>query len=169
MDFAVGDYVLYSKAGIAREATTVDKTRTVWSGPALVTGTDGDAERVYTVKDIGSGQSYTVHAQYAKRFAGGDLVVTPQLIEWAAHIGRGFIVAAIVDHEQREGTWYFRVHWEGYTLEESTWESVKTLGQDVPVLLRRYSKTIRDTAERKQVLDAIEKASKSKPSKSRRN
>ena len=165
VDFEVGDYVLYSKAGIAKEAS-VDKTRTMWSGPALVLESDDDGtQRVFTIEDIGNDRVYTLHAQYIKRYHDPSLVVTQQLREWAARAGKGCRLGNIAKHEKRESKWWFLVHWEGYSVDEATWEPLAALAIDVPVRLKGYAKLIADPGERVQVEQAIDKARKKLTSK----
>jgi transposase InsO family protein len=156
VDFQQGDYVLYSKLGIAREKH-VNKARTVWSGPARVLESDDEGtQRVFTIEDIGNDQVYTLHAQYLKRYHDASLVVTPQVRAWAARAGKGFRLGNIVGHEKRGSKWWFQVHWEGYTLEESTWEPLATLAVDVPVRLKGYVKLMKKVEDRVQVEKAIE-------------
>jgi transposase InsO family protein len=147
VDFDVGDFVLYAQPG----QTDKDKTRPLWFGPARVTSAEGPL--LFTVQDIVTQRSRTLHATYLKRYADKDLTVTKELHEFAAHGGTGFFVDAIVGHRRRGTVWELLVSWEGY--DESTWEPLSRLSSDVPQLVRKYVNSVENAAERRLLKDQL--------------
>jgi hypothetical protein len=112
---------------------------------------------VFEVCDLGTDRTKTVHAQYLKRYADSSLDVTTQLREFAAQGGRGYTVGSINSHRQHKGKWQLRVHWLGYDdPEEQTWEPMERLAEDVPVLVRRYVKSVTNGAEKAQMMKCLE-------------
>ena len=128
-----------------RSLKTRDKVRPSWEGPALVTAEV--SPYVYTVKDIGNNLSRKVHAKFLKRYANADLVVAKQLREFAAHGGQGFTISNILDHQKDHGIWKLKIHWEGFPLEEATWESAARIFDDVPTMVRTYLTAMPNSAQ----------------------
>jgi transposase InsO family protein len=147
VDFDVGDFVLYAHPG----QTDKDKTRPLWFGPARVLSAEGPL--LFTVQDIVTQRSRTLHATYLKRYADKELTITKELHEFAAHGGAGFLIDAIVGHRRRGATWELLVSWEGY--DESTWEPLARMGTDAPQLVRKYINSVDDTSERRLLMDQI--------------
>ena len=145
IDFVVGDYVLVSN----RSLKTRDKVRPSWEGPALVSAEV--SPYVYSVKDIGNNLSRNVHAKFLKRYANGELAVTKQLREFAAHGGQGFTISNILDHQKDHGVWKLKIHWEGFPLDEATWESAARIVGDVPTMVRGYLNAVPNSPQLKEL------------------
>lgn len=154
VDFDVGDFVLYALPG----ATVRDKTRPLWFGPARVTAQQGPL--VFTVQDIVTEQSRTVHATYLKRYSDKSLVVNDELRRFAAHGGLGFDIEVLTGHRQQGRSWQVLVKWDGY--EEPTWEPLDRLAADVPEMLRKYTNSVVNAQQRKSLVEALAKASAKK-------
>jgi transposase InsO family protein len=146
VDFGVGDYVMVARYNRG----TRDKTAPIWNGPALVTGAEND--RSFHVKDLLSGKSRVIHADYLKRYADKSLTVTPQLTKFIAAAAVDTRVRAITHHRKVGQKWELCVLWEGFDDEEFTWQELRALAEDVPELVKRYVKTIQDAPVRVELL-----------------
>lgn len=51
-----------------------------------------------------------------------------------------FVIDKLVDKRKRKGVTEYRVHWQGYTDDQDTWEPELNLLIDVPELVKAYSK-----------------------------
>jgi hypothetical protein len=134
VDFDVGDYVLLAQSAIARRT---DKTKPIWVGPARII--ERLNARRFKVQNIINNNIFDMHAEHLKKYADSSLKITTQLKDFVAHGGSPALVADILAHDiSKADNILFKVAWEGYPLDEATWESIQTLAKDVPVLLRRY-------------------------------
>lgn len=152
MDFGVGDYVLVSRT---RGATPKDKTAPIWCGPALVVGAENDLS--FKVMDLLSGKVTIIHAEHLRRYADSKLQVTPQLKSFIAASAIWTRVEAIIGHRKDGHRWELRVLWQGFEEDESTWEDLKTITEDVPETVKRYVKTIQDGTIRSELIKLVAK------------
>ena len=142
VDFDVGSYVLIAKHGPA----AADKLRPRWSGPARVV--DTVSPYVYTVEDLITSARTDVHASFIKMYADCDLTVTPQLLAFVAHSGRGYAIDSIIDHKLQPAQ--LLVRWEGFV--DPTWEPLHTVFADTPVSVRSYARSVVDPVQRTALL-----------------
>ena len=145
VDFEIGHYVLVAKHGPAAR----DKLRPIWSGPARVVA--APSPHVFTVEDLITSDRTDVHAAFIKSYADSQLVVSPQLLAFVAHCGRGYIVEAIVDHKLRPAQ--LLVRWEGFP--EPSWEPLATVFHDTPVTVRQYARTVGNAEQRAVLLGLL--------------
>ena len=104
---------------------------------------------VYRVKDLVSDDVREVHAQFLKFYADKDVTVTPQLLEFAAHAGRGAVVQAVVGHylcAEFPMDDAFEVLWEFGS--DTTWESMDSLVRSTPLAVRKYARNLQNVKER---------------------
>jgi RNase H-like domain found in reverse transcriptase/Reverse transcriptase (RNA-dependent DNA polymerase)/Integrase core domain/Integrase zinc binding domain len=150
VDFGIDDYVLYAD----NSARTADKTRPHWLGPArVIQQVESDPQSLaFLIKDLVNDKVKQVHAVHLKRYADKDLVVTPQLKEFIAQAGSGANIANIIGHQYQHRQWKLNVHWEGYPVEEATWEPFTVLASDAAVLTTRYVKSLPDSDPHKATL-----------------
>jgi hypothetical protein len=149
VDFDVGDYVLISRTNEKGK----DKTRNLWVGPARVSKRINP--RVFEVTNIVNDTTREVHADFLKRYADKDLVVTAQLRDFTAHGGGAALVTRIDNHRFNNRNWELQVYWQGYPDEESTWEPLQTLHKDIPIMVRRYIKTVTNKEIQKRLNVAV--------------
>ena len=140
VDFDVGDYVLVARIG----QTIKDKVKPIWEGPAKVIGRNND--RSFVVEDITGDRRRDIHADHLKRFSNKDLVLTPQLKEFAVHGSTGYKVEAILGHrlETRGRRCELHVRWIGFSEDGDTWESLDRLYADVPDMVTSYVNIVQD-------------------------
>jgi hypothetical protein len=134
--FDIGSYVLvYSM--IPR-----NKLRVKWLGPFQIVDTVNDS--VYKVKNIVTGKESMVHAQRIRAYADASLDVTEDIIDqaandsWSTHVD-SIIGVRLVDG----GEFELKVKWLGF--EETTWEPLQTLHEDVPEKVLAYLKRVKRT------------------------
>lgn len=139
VDFVQGDYVLY------RDHTARDKDKTAmpWQGPARVEAKVNDNS--YTVRNLASDTSKTLHASFLKYYADSSLHVTPQLTEFAAHGGAVAAIENIIGHRTHNRQRQLLVHWEGYPKAEATWEPFNIICKDSSIYVRKYVRALPDT------------------------
>ena len=150
VDFDVGDFVLYALPG---QKSTKDKTRPLWFGPARVTA--ALEPLVFTVQDIVTEHSRTLHATYLKRYSDKELVVNESLRQFAAHGGLGYDIEVIMGHRRRGTAWELLIKWAGY--EDSSWEPLTRLAKDIPVMVRKYINGVVDKKERTSMQEFVAK------------
>ena len=147
IDFAPGDWVLYSHVGPSRRP----KVLPTWHGPARVLEAVDDSNSAFVIFDVPAQRRYTFHAAHLKRYADSELTVTPQLEAFAAHCGTGFVLEAIVDHRLAPSP-QLLCRWEGYTdPTDDTWESFPQVFEDAAALVRRYVRHIQDPVVRERL------------------
>lgn len=151
VDFEVGCYVVVALRGDKQRR---DKLAVRWRGPARVVGFVGPL--VAKVQDLVTGDVSEVHCQHLKRYADKDLVVSKQLVAFAAHSGSGFVVRAFLDH-RLSPTAELLVSWEGFSAEEDSWEPMSVMLADVPAAVRQYARTVQDRKRRQELLDYLER------------
>jgi hypothetical protein len=110
---------------------------------------------VFEVTNIVNSTTREVHADFLKRYADKELVITPQLCDFTAHGGGAALVTRIDNHRFNDRNWELHVYWQGYPDDESTWESLQTLHKDVPVIVKRYLKTVTNKEIQKRLYNAI--------------
>jgi hypothetical protein len=153
--FAVGDWVLISSA---RRGGLKDKARCWWEGPCRLAQQVNP--RAWQVEDWVTGETLVVHTEHIKPFCNSELRVTPQLREFLAHGGRGFLVDAVVAHRvNSEGKVEVQVQWHGEA-EPLTWEPVSSLAVSAKVVLNRYVKSVRDPEQKSLLEDAVASVSR---------
>jgi transposase InsO family protein len=148
VDFAVGDYVLLANT------TRRDKTRPTWTGPARVVAASS-SDRVFTVEDLITSVHKEVHAQFLKRYADRDLVVTPQLLSYTAFNSRGNVIENIIDHRLIQGHWHLLIHWESEDIKEATWEPLSGIWRDAAATVRRYVRLVPASADKQRLSAAL--------------
>jgi hypothetical protein len=151
IDFTVGDYVL-----TARQHRHKDKTRPIWDGPARVIEQIND--RVFKVQDLGSEHISELHATFIKRYADKSLIITPQLKEFAAHGGRGYVISHIMDHryDTKSRQWEVLVRWESFDDEPPTWQPLQRTFADAPTVITGYLKLVTNAADKLKLTKAIQ-------------
>ncbi|KAE9196662.1 hypothetical protein PF002_g22989 [Phytophthora fragariae] len=140
INFSVGDYVLRSRVDERRH----NKLLVTWIGPYVVIRADSHSFRV---RHLVTGSEQDVHASRLKFYADSDLEVTDELLEHVAAQGIILKVEKFVDHRCNAQSQAFEllVSWCGLESIEDSWEPLRTLTQDVPVLVRAYVEAKKDS------------------------
>jgi hypothetical protein len=127
-NFDIGDFVLVAK----RDFHLGDKLTLRWRGPHRVVGALPD--HVFEVEDLLSGSTNTVHSSRLRYYQNTPLDVTAELLEQVAHNDQGYAVQSIDDirYVQAAGHYSVLLRWLGFDAEDSTWEPLKIIHEDVP-------------------------------------
>jgi len=154
VDFDVGCYVLIALRGDKQRR---DKLSVRWTGPARVI--NFVSPLVATVQNLVTGETTDIHCQHLKRYADADLVVSDQLVAFAAHAGGGFVIRELLDHRLSPAPEVL-VAWEGYSADGNTWEPIHNILADAPTVMRKYSRSVQDRLRRQELLAYLEAVSK---------
>lgn len=73
-----------------------------------------------------------------KYYSDKDLNITADLKHQITHDEMRYRVAEFLNHRTIDGTQEFLTRWEGFDIEDATWEPVSILFEDVPKLCQEY-------------------------------
>ena len=131
--FQPGEFVRVSFHGISRRR--VDKTKMRWIGSYIIDSIIGDD--LYCLRDPLGG---TLEARAARLiwYDDAEYQVTKEVEElFGQNYGR-FEVNAITGLRKTNGSFLLTVQWRSFPEEDSTFEDLETLQQDVPGLVAQY-------------------------------
>jgi hypothetical protein len=133
VNFSVGDYVLRSRVDEKHK----DKLLVSWIGPYVVVRADKNSFRV---KSLTNGKELSVHASRLKFYADNELNVTDELIQHVSSQGTVLDVDELKGHawNARTRDYDLQVAWVGLEEIEDSWEPLKALMKDIPLLVQRY-------------------------------
>jgi Integrase core domain/Chromo (CHRromatin Organisation MOdifier) domain len=127
-NFDVGDFVLLAK----REFSRGDKLTLRWRGPYRVLQALSDW--VFNVEDLITGKCVDVHSSRLRFYHDASLTLDAELIEHIAHNEKGYPVECLLElkYSREDKRFMALVSWLGFPQEESTWEPLISLHEDVP-------------------------------------
>ena len=136
VNWSVGDFVMYSKPLTG----PTNKAKGVWKGPYRVIAELGD--RVYEIQDLVQPDvTKPVHAMRLAFYADSAMEVTQELLTVFQHNGTGFVVEKINTLRETDGVLMVGVKWKGLESEENTWETLRSMYEDVPVMINSFLRT----------------------------
>lgn len=138
-NFEVGDFVLRSRVDQIHQ----DKLLVTWIGPYQIIGAE---EHSFKVQHVITGAKSDVHASRLKFYADKSFEVTEEIREHVAAQGIVLSVAELKEHRWNEskGEHEMLVSWKGLDPIEDSWESVRSLVKDIPVMVKRYASASND-------------------------
>ncbi|KAJ0391718.1 hypothetical protein P43SY_010405 [Pythium insidiosum] len=91
-----------------------------------------------------------VHSSRLKLYANKDFQVTQEVVEHVAAQGIMLAVAKLLEHRWNPSKRHHEllVSWKGLEPIEDSWESLKSLAKDIPVLVKAYAETHGDKSLR---------------------
>jgi hypothetical protein len=110
---------------------------------------------IFILQHVVTGDKCEVHGSRMLFFRSSDYDVTKEVIEHLKNqTGELHTVSEFIDVRAWQGSVEVRARWRGHEAWEDTWESVKTMRDDVPVLLQNYLDATRSsgTAKQKSIL-----------------
>ena len=144
-NFDVGTFVL-------RAEKTTGPTKKLsfrCSGPYRVTKLVSDF--LFEVEHLVTGERVTLHGSRLKFFRNVDFKVTKDCIQQVQfQDGEYNIVQNILDLRETMGKIEAQVRWVGFGDEESTWEDISVLREDVPDLFENFRTTMIDKGTDRQ-------------------
>ena len=90
------------------------------------------------VQNVGGGKTVPVSWRKCKRLGGPELNITEATRKSALHDLQKFLVESFLGWKVKRGKAKLHVKWRGYGLDETTWEPMVNMHEDVPVLLKKY-------------------------------
>ena len=141
INFDLGDYVLVSKLLSNRG----HKLKVRWTGPKRITR--ADSVYIFEVEDLISNKKELVHAERLKLYADSKLDLSEELLSTIEHNNpHYYAVTALTNLRFNEEKQIFEVkcQWRGFSNEESTWEPISNIREDIPDTLEKFLLSFRD-------------------------
>ncbi|EGZ27590.1 hypothetical protein PHYSODRAFT_473615, partial [Phytophthora sojae] len=131
----------------------------MWIGPYQIVKADTPS---FVVRHFATGAWMEVHGSRLKYYADKDFEVTEEVRKHVATQGIVLAVSELKGHHwcPKKKDYEVLVAWKRLEPIEDSWESVRSLFKDIPVLLRAYVSRAADTGLTKY----IERASRFAPS-----
>jgi hypothetical protein len=143
VNFGEGSYVLIART------TRVDKTRPKWEDPARVVAVSDHSDLVFSVQNLATGAVRSVHARHLKLYADKDLLVTQQLLDYAAYNGTGSVIETVLGHRHSDVDGFeLLIKWELESVDRATWEPLNVIYAQAPLVFRRYVRLVQDRVQR---------------------
>ncbi|ETL84504.1 hypothetical protein L917_15695 [Phytophthora nicotianae] len=133
-NFSVGDFVLHSRVDQKHQ----NKMLVTWNEPFQIARADMYS---FAVKHLVMGAESDVHASRLKYYADEDFEVTEEVIEHVASQGIVLAVAELKEHRwcAAKKDYELIVSWDGLEPIEDSWEPLRSLWKDIPVMVRDYA------------------------------
>ena len=126
------------------------KTKPKWTGPYKVIKCDNDWD--FTLEHLVTGKSFHAHSSRMKYYCDKDLDVTVDLKYQITHDEMRYKVEKILDYEFQDNEHKLLIQWQGFDKEESTWEPLEIIYEDVPTILSNYVKSLIKKGKTKEFL-----------------
>ena len=134
MKFRAGDLVMVSAVQNAANIQRHSKLMVGWQGPYQVVEVI-DATTL-EVQNLGGGKIVPVSWRKCKRLGGPELQVSKAVEVSALHDLQKFLVEEFLGWRIVRGQTQVHVKWRGY--DETTWQTLEALNEDVPYLVNKY-------------------------------
>jgi len=159
-NFGIGDYVL---VGVPEPTKMVGRKLFLkWRGPYRITATEDNY--VFEVENIIDHSKRWVHGDRIQLYAEDKLNVTDEIKKQFAHDNESYQVNDFIDCRlnPESGHLELLVEWKGFTKDDNSWEPLKSLLEDVPELVKRYAKKLKEekSAYAEEVDDLVRSFSK---------
>jgi len=129
-NFEVGDFVL-----VGRVLARPNKLALEWTGPCRIVGVR--SHWLYDVQTLFEPVTTTLHHISRLQFyADSSRATVSDLRAHAVAHQDIFLVDSLLECRLVENQWEILVQWQGFSLEEATWEPLSGLQVDVPTLLQ---------------------------------
>lgn len=133
ISFTTGDFVLRG----LRHHERGQKPSLKWEGPFRVESCISDY--IFNIETIISGKKEKSHGRRLKLFRNRNFEVTEELVNQLSYQeGKLLFIEDFIGIRKLQVVIEIRVQWKGFKEDETDWVSVKTLREDVPVMLEKY-------------------------------
>ena len=137
-NFEKGEFVLVAKVvGKLR-----DKLTALWQGPMRIK--ECLTPWVYEVENLVTHNVRKVHIQRMKFYAESSFAPNQEVLLQITHDSGTYEVEQITQHRFHNNRWELLVSWLGFEEEETSWEPLMQLYQDIPTLIKQYLKESSD-------------------------
>ena len=144
-NFSVGDYVLKGVLAGQRDS----KLSLRWTGPFRVVQILSNF--VYVLQNLVSGEREEVHARRIIFFRNSAYEVTEELMGHLKHQeGELHNVAEFIGFRTWQGVPQVKVRWQGLEENEDSWEDIRNIRKDVPLLFKRHLAEVRQNGTAKE-------------------
>jgi hypothetical protein len=136
---SLGDYVLVAKV----QEIFAGKLSLKWQGPFRVVEVMSDhLFKVESLKRIGNkSETKIVHSQRLKFFHDKSLELTEEVLRHVSQEKQLYEIESFLELRNNGASYDVKVKWLGFDDNESTWEPVENLFEDVPLRLHEFLKT----------------------------
>ena len=133
-NFHIGEFVLLA----TRDRSTRSKLDLRWAGPYRIVSTS--SEWVFQIETILTGAVTTAHSSRLRFYCDSLLEVSAAVKRHAAKFDAAYEVDEIIGHRVNasSGVEEMCVRWAGFEEEDSSWEPLQTLQEDVPALVQAF-------------------------------
>ena len=121
------------------------KSKPRWTGPYKIVKVNSEWD--FEIQHLISKEVSHAHATRLSFYCDSSLNVTPDLKHQIAHDESNltYQVESILAHDDSTGEYRFQIHWKGFDKEDSTWEPLSIISEDVPHLLQEYAQRSNDS------------------------
>jgi hypothetical protein len=135
-NFSLGDYVLVAKI----QKVFRDKLSLNWNGPyRIIEVISNHLFRVESLLD--TKDTKVVHSQRLKFYHDESLRLTEHILRYAKQDKQTYDIDRLLDLKSNGSSYDVYVKWQGFDEQESTWEPIEVLYEDVPLMLYDFLKT----------------------------
>ena len=144
-NFVVGDYVLRG----VRAGQHKSKLALRWTGPYSVVQVLSDF--IFVLEHLLSGERTEVHGTQIILFRNSSFEVTEEVVGHLHHQeGELQNVSDFVGFRTHQGIPQVKVSWQGFEADEDSWEDIKLIKEDVPILFGRHVEHCRKSGSAKE-------------------
>jgi hypothetical protein len=141
-NFDKGDYVMFATRRIGPSR----RSKPCWTGPYKVVECLSDWE--FKIQHLVTNEKFSAHSSRLKYYYDKDLNVTADLKYQITDDEMRYRVSKFLDHRIKEGEFELLTLWEGFDEEDSTWEPLNILNEDIPNMCQNYLSQIPSTKEK---------------------
>ena len=129
------------------------RSRPCWTGPYRVIECLSDWE--FVIQHLVSGEKHSAHSSRLKYYCDKDLNVTADLKYQITHDEMRYRISRFIGHRISDGAFELHTVWEGFDVEDASWEPLQVLLEDVPDICRDYIVSLPQDEARAQFLNQI--------------
>jgi hypothetical protein len=129
------------------------KSKPRWTGPYKIVSTESDWD--YVIEHLTTGEKFHAHSSRLKFYCDKDLEVTVDLKHQISHDEVRYKVDKIIDHTFMDEEYKLLVVWQGFDIEDATWEPLEILLEDIPTMVKKYIYDLQNSDKYKSALLAI--------------
>ena len=150
-NFSKGDFVMFATRHNGNSPSR--RSRPCWTGPYRVLDCLSDWE--FEIQHLVTLEKFSAHCSRLKYYCDKDLNITADLKYQITHDELRYKVKRFVDHAKVNGEFQLLTEWLGFDEEDSSWEPLSTLLEDVPDMCRNYVLNLPEDDKFRPLLSAV--------------